>query len=255
MAFIPKDEEFLAGDNGLKNLIRILENYIEIDFEMLEVSQAIEALSSSFAMKKTPKIQIEDSPFEDLEFLKEIQPLLDSYEKNKNPFQAMRDDIWKYKDEFGTNTVLMLLNPRLLSSLEQLLAGAIVKYTKAFNESQRRTSLNPKKIFKDQKELLDFHNEIVNLRNKHFAHTELALGKHVLKYFISESEGEIELITDSHTTQELSPTFNYSKFYKLVSFVRSFLSTDIKSKSLTIKRKLTQEQKEALRKNMSSQSV
>lgn len=254
MEVLKKVDKSFIEDERLRKIIQVLESFIEIDFDMMDVCYTIEALRSCSSEPCRPKATINKEPEESADFIKDLQPLLDEYNRNRNPVQIMRDNIWEYKDKIGVYGVLMFLENRLAMSLEQLLNGAVVKYSKAFNESQRRSVLSPKKIFKNNPECLEFHNYLIELRNKHYAHTELELGKHMLAYVESEDDEKIEFVTDSHTSQEFWPKFDYLRFYQTVEVVREYLKNEMKGKAQAIKNGLSKEQMQGLRDNLTNSS-
>lgn len=244
---IPTDETVFNSDNALKKLIKVLECYIEINHEMESISQALLGLyDSSDKQKPALKLNFSDKELEDLKQLQNsFAPLIEEYNKSRDPFQVMRDSLDGIKKELGIYSTLMLINSNLVISLELLLSGAIVTYSKSFNGSQRRTSLDADKIFTDTKKL-DFHKYIIDLRNKHYAHSEHELSKHTLKFILTEDSNEIDLNTDTHSWKELWSTFDYIQFFGLLETVKSYLKKEIVGKSSAIKNRLTSEQKKVL---------
>jgi len=242
MLSFPKDDDFFKNDNSLKSLIKTLESYIEIQFEMESVVHAICALKEcSFKRQEISPIELGQEEAEMGTILNACKQLIDDYERSKNSIQIMRDDLYKIKDTLGIYTTLMFINPKLVLSLEMVFSGAIITYAKSFNSSQRRTVLNCKKVFGANKELIDFHNKIIELRNKHFAHSEHEYNRHILKYILTE-EKNIDLDTSSHAHSEIWVNFNYYLFYKLVVEVKKYLTNEINEKATTIKSKLSSSQ-------------
>ena len=248
MKIIPTEEAAFDSDMSLKKMIKVLECYIEINHEMGSISQALLGLyDSSYEQKSLPNLEFSN---EQLEELKDIEnsfaPLIEEYNTSRDPFQVMRDSLRDIKRELGTYSTLMLVNSKLVMSLELLLSGAIVTYAKAFNASQRRTNLDATKIFTN-KEQLDFHKYVIDLRNKHYAHSEYELSKHTLRFMLTEDSEEINLNTTAHSWTELWSTFDYMQLFGLLETVKRYLKKEIAGKSSVIKDRLTPEQKEVLK--------
>ncbi|HHQ4527480.1 TPA: hypothetical protein ACSP1Y_001228 [Aeromonas hydrophila] len=248
MKIIPTEESAFDSDMSLKKMIKVLECYIEINHEMGSIFQALVGLyDSSYEQKPPPHLEFPDEHLEELKNIENsFAPLIEEYNALRDPFQVMRDSLWDIKRELGTYSTLMLVNSKLVMSLELLLSGVIVTYAKAFNASQRRTSLDATKIFTNKKQL-DFHKYLIDLRNKHYAHSEYTLSKHTLRFMLTEDSDEINLNTTAHSWTELWSTFDYVQLFGLLETVKRYLKKEIAGKSRVIKNRLTPEQKEVLR--------
>lgn len=242
MLNFPKDDDFFENNKSLKDLIKTLESYIEIQFEMEGVLNTVCALKEC-TFESQEFSPIKTSLEQDTKGLTDsLKPLV---ERNKNSID-MRFDLWRIKDKLGVFNTLMLISPKLVLNLEMFFSGAIITYSKAFKSSQRRSGLNYQKNLGDNNELLDFHKKIIELRNKHFAHSEFEYNKHILKYILTE-EKNINLEISSHTSSEFWSSFDYGLFFKLINEIKKYLSNEINSKIATIKSKLSTSQLKRLR--------
>ncbi|WP_156139401.1 hypothetical protein [Aeromonas diversa] len=247
MTNMPNDDAFYEDNKSLKSLIKTLESYIEIRFDMENIINAITALNAcNFnTVKKEPIFT--DAQMKELETLTEdLKEIAHEYEENKNYAQSIRDTLWEIRDELGTYSTLTLINHNLVNSLEMLFSGAIISYAKAFSESQRRTSLDSGKIFKAHPDCYLFHEKVIDLRNKHYAHSQYNYNRHTLKYILSQDGKDIDFSVNTHVQHEIWTNFDYIDFYRTINIVKRFLQIEIKNKINVIKNKLSPTQKEFL---------
>ena len=240
----------VSGDKRLESIVKKLEDFIEIKFDMIDVRIAISALAQCFPQNNISQKTNETSNTKWKKFLESneeiIKKLLEDYEKNKNPIQEIRDILWDIKSKIGVVDTLMFINSHLMLSLEMILSGAIITYAKAFASSKRRTTLN-EKIFRAP-ELKDYHNYIIELRNQHYAHAELKYNEHILSLLYKDTGLEIEFQTDSHRKSSFCESMNYKLFDMLAREVIHYLDKEIITKINYLKENLTEEQLEELKK-------
>ena len=237
--------ESIKQNKKLSAMVKKIESYVEITGDMLDVEKAIYALKACSSDDRRTVVADGncDPENQSLDYLTSLSKM---YNESKNSWQEMRDDLWKIRDKLGTYQTLILINSNLGLSLEVVFAGAILTYTKAFNSSNGRTKLKDSNIF-DKKEYLDFHMKLVDLRDKHFAHSEYVYNRHILSCIIS-NDGGLKFNTDTYKSTEFWIQTDYLLFYKLVSKVKKYLECEINNMSANIRNSLSKDEIEKLRK-------
>lgn len=246
--FFPSNHPVFADNNKLHHQIRSLESYHELTYDMLDIQNSIIAINRvapqdhKAAGDKYSQCQIDENL---AEALKEFSV---SYAKaEKNPVQKMRDALEEIKRDFDTATILLFLCPQFYLSVETMMSGAVVTYIKAFNSSTGRSKLDANDVFAENPALKAFHMNLEELRNKHFAHTELQANKHYLQ-FIRKTEEKIVTLDRKPPHKEIQfyREINLIEFNKCVHQTICFLQRKIDNLSTTIESVLTEEQKEIL---------
>lgn len=101
---------------------------------------------------------------------------------------------------------------------QALFRSYVISYAKSFSSSGKgRITLNKKEIFKEQKEKLATHEEVMDIRNKFAAHNDLS-DRHVAVVAVKEEE---DVIFFKHTysfTLGITDT-EYDAFKDLIEFV------------------------------------
>lgn len=177
---------------------------------------------------------------------KALKELSDSYARaEKNPVQKMCDALEEIKRDFDTGTILLFLCPQFYLSVETMISGAVVTYIKAFNRSTGRSKLDVNDVFAENPDLKAFHMNLEELRNKHFAHTELQANKYYLQFIRKAKEKIVTLDRKPpHEKIQFYREINLIDFNKCVHQTIYFLQRKIDKLSTTIESALTEEQKE-----------
>ncbi|MBK8454536.1 MAG: hypothetical protein WAQ53_02395 [Thiofilum sp.] len=247
----PKEHDMFLNDKKALSIIKKVESYSEIWWEMQDVLTLAESLHEIFQEKEIYKALKEKHKdiIIDEEIMMAINLLAKDYSDNRNEFQKQRDDFQEFISNIGILPALYFLSPKLAMSLEYSLSGAIVTYAKSFNSSIGRVKLTDsvKTIFKDNIELIGFHNNLIDLRNKHYAHTELRANKFFLKYWAHKNSNKINIEENlSHSQARFCETFDYNSFISCINIIMAYLKNQISSMTQTLDNHLSYEQKELL---------
>lgn len=246
----PKGHKLFIDDKQVLSIISKIESYSEIWWEMKDVATTVETLYELFQEDKI-KSQMKKQ-FQDVEIDEEteeaVKTLSKDYLEKRTDFQKKRDEFQDFISVLGKRTALLFLSSGLVHSLEYLLSGAITTYVKSFNSSTGRSRLKAKDVFKDNVELLDSHEYIIVLRNKHYAHVDIEANRFFLKFQKNNDENGFKIDKNmSHNTVNFSENFKYSKFLKCINVNIIYLEKSISAMTKTLYKKLSSEQKELLK--------
>lgn len=243
----PKEDEIFQSNNILK-IIEQTEKYFEIWWELQDIKFSLDAFLDLFP-DKDMEISLKKI-FKDIKVPDEIAQLANSYLNNRNEFQKKRDNFEEFINEFGKVGALMFLSPKLFISLEVLFGGLIVNYSKMFVSNKNHIQLNIRDIIKENNELINFHDYIIELRHKHYAHNERQYSKFCLKYKMKNDKIIFNRIKKEHIKQEFYQNFNFKKFYQLVINIENYINKKINNTLESLQSKLTKEQINYLKQNL-----
>jgi hypothetical protein len=90
--------------------------------------------------------------------------------KTVTAYHSLRWDLYEAQEMI----LYLQQNPKLPTIvLASMFKAFIVQYTRCYTESKgRKISLNSPAVFKDQKDLLNVHNQVMDIRNKYIAHAD-----------------------------------------------------------------------------------
>jgi hypothetical protein len=114
----------------------------------------------------------------------------------------------------------MFLSPKLFGSLEILFSGLIINYSKLFISNKNQIKININKVIKNE-ELIKFHESIIELRHKHYAHNEQLYSKVCLKYCI-ENENIVFDESKENIKMEFYQNFDFKKFLLLLENIEKY---------------------------------
>lgn len=244
MYYFPKEHELIKCDIQLSKIVKNIESYREIIWEMNDIKNILESLIDLYPNKEMEEYYKEQ--FKDIKMPEGLEELAREYNENRNSFQIQRDCFDDFVNRMGKLNTLMLLSPKLALSLEQLFAGTIITYVKSFNQSTGRSKLNINKITNDIN-LINLHQDIIELRNKHYAHVEYKANMFYLKYAkIDNLDISIDKTKFEYTKNEFHQKFDFSMFIKLINTIIDHLKNFLNKQTTEIEKKLTSEQKELL---------
>lgn len=153
------------------------------------------------------------------------------------------DDLDKKFSSFGALAMKMP---------DMLLSYSILQYAKPFVESQGSTNLIGKeRAISSDTAFLEFHDFLMKIRNKFYAHRELNINRHQLHVLQNFPEdGEIDLITDGQSRVMLvHKSINLAQFNRNIYSVGCFLNTTIARLKKSIIDNFTVEQRNYLLNN------
>lgn len=239
----PKSNSLFSNDSELMKQIKGLEDRIELRYQSLRLQTALLPLVRLY---EEPREISERTSEMDPALLKALSVLAAPLRQRSSLFDTDRDRIDEMKRRQGSLYVLGLLSPRLMMSMELLFAGVVTLYIQMFNSSTGRLVLKGKRVYPD-KELRSFHEHMLFLRNKHYAHKATELGRHDLSYTINE-RGDIELDSGGvHEDAEFHGAERCRTLYKCLDCVIRYLDDEIEKNGVKILDSLTAMQLEALR--------
>ncbi len=103
---------------------------------------------------------------------------------------------------------------------QALFRSYVISYAKRLSSSGKgRVSLNKKEIFKEQKEKLSTHKEVMDIRNKFVAHNDLS-DRHVAVVAVKEEEDVIFFKITYSFALWITDT-EYYAFKDLIDFVKN----------------------------------
>lgn len=238
-----------SNDEALVYSLKALEDRIEQRYLVNELTLSLAAIAelteSAPALSKefnhlSPKFLPEaDEMSKAMELILQDAP-------EPTQFERDRDTIWRLVSEYGKPAVLMFISPRLMLNLEVFFAGIVVGYIRMFNESNGRSRLDYKRVFSDHDDLKSIHEEMVNLRNKQYAHNELSDGRHHLGYRV-DNHGDITIDVDGPQNSRHYHLEMLHHLRQCLSQVAVYLHADIAARSEKIRGKLSDSQKDFLR--------
>jgi hypothetical protein len=240
----PYDHELFKDDIAILEIVKQLEHFVEIKFDMISVATGISALSRFFPSNEEIKLPPRDEKYHQM--MKDMEPFLNKYEKNKTPFQRKRDQLQDLNNDLGHGLTMLFTNPDLVMSLEIILSGILLMYSKAFKSSRRRRILKPRDIFKNeaQKQL---HGDLIDMRDKHFAHSEWEHNKHFLELLVNDSGDQAEPVINKHESAEFCGSINYHQFEILVRNVISYSEHQLHTKRQQLHERLSKPQLDYLK--------
>lgn len=235
----PKQIPAFKKDANFLKLVRQLEDRIEQKYICQELIKNLTAISDAYRKPIKPST---DNRLPD-ELLKVLTDFIE--DDVTHPLDVTREAIWKMKRLHGTLFVLSFLSPALLTSLESLFTGTVVKYIQMFG-GDRREALDAREVFSGDPDTFKAHKSIKTLRNKRYAHKEKSDDRHELYFHITDN-GE-PLIDPSAPHQQLE--FHHTTCSALIKCLTSttiFLDKDIKKRSDSLIANLSGEQIKVLK--------
>ncbi|GHA73579.1 hypothetical protein GCM10009007_13260 [Formosimonas limnophila] len=142
-----------------------------------------------------------------------------------------------------TKEVCKLLHGTPTAIADDLIYGAVVKYAKAFTNSNGFTQLEKSNVFPKGSADSESHAEIMSLRNKFFAHRELGINHHKL-YVIQEPKNSTIILNTSGQVirATMSKNLQIPKIQSCVSTAQKWVQNKINDISHEITKNLSTDQ-------------
>ncbi|WP_186055036.1 hypothetical protein [Burkholderia gladioli] len=242
-ATVPKNHPALVGDKSLQARLKTLEDRIEQSYQVHQLTQTLIEIVEIIGHRQSPARPAE-VPQEIMDTLRQFVQNT-TVPEHMRQLNADRDAISDMVRRNGKGYVLGLLSHRLRLGLEVLFAGLVVSYIQMFEGADGRSKIDKRKFFKGNNEIENAHETFDMLRNKQYAHKELAFDRHRICYTVDGS-GQIAIDPNAPQMTREYHLESSGDLLRLLKALHIHLSEEIKDRSAAILERLSDEQKHVL---------